>query len=70
MIASALTGLVRGVFGRPFYLAPKLHAMNVASGAVVVGFSAADEIEKLDRLKKAGSISDVEFAQLRAKLVS
>jgi len=36
----------------------------------VVGFSAADEIEKLDRLKKAGSISDAEFAQLRAKLVS
>jgi hypothetical protein len=35
----------------------------------VVGFSAADEIEKLDRLKKAGSISDAEFAQLRAKLV-
>ena len=36
----------------------------------VVGFSAADEIEKLDRLKKAGSISDAEFARLRAKLVS
>jgi Phospholipase_D-nuclease N-terminal len=35
----------------------------------VVGFSAADEIEKLDRLKKAGSISDPEFARLRAKLV-
>jgi hypothetical protein len=35
----------------------------------VVGFSAADEIEKLDRLKKAGSISDDEFAHLRAKLV-
>jgi hypothetical protein len=35
----------------------------------VVGFSAADEIEKLDRLKKAGSISDVEFARLRARLV-
>jgi hypothetical protein len=34
-----------------------------------VGFSAADEIEKLDRLKKAGSISDAEFARLRAKLV-
>jgi hypothetical protein len=34
-----------------------------------VGFSAADEIEKLDRLKKAGSISDAEFAHLRAKLV-
>jgi hypothetical protein len=35
----------------------------------VVGFSAADEIEKLDRPKKAGSISDAEFARLRAKLV-
>jgi hypothetical protein len=36
----------------------------------VVGFSAADEIEKLDRLKKAGSITDAEFARLRAKLVT
>ena len=35
----------------------------------VVGFSAADEIEKLDRLKKAGSISEAEFARLRTKLV-
>ncbi len=35
----------------------------------VVGFSVADEIEKLNRLKQAGSISDVEFTQLRAKLV-
>ncbi|HEY2529652.1 MAG TPA: PLDc N-terminal domain-containing protein [Xanthobacteraceae bacterium] len=35
----------------------------------VIGFSAADEIEKLDRLKKAGSISADEFARLRAKLV-
>ena len=34
----------------------------------VVGFSAADEIEKLDRLKKAGSISETEFVRLRAKL--
>jgi hypothetical protein len=34
-----------------------------------VGFSAADEIEKLDRLKKAGSISDEEFSRLRARLV-
>jgi hypothetical protein len=33
----------------------------------VVGFSAADEI--LDRLKKAGSISDAEFTRLRAQLV-
>jgi L-lactate permease len=35
----------------------------------VVGFSVADEIEKLDRLKKEGSISEAEFAQLRARLV-
>jgi hypothetical protein len=35
----------------------------------VVGFSAADETEKLDRLKKAGSNTDAEFARLRAKLV-
>jgi len=35
----------------------------------VVGFSVADEIEKLNKLKQAGSISDAEFTQLRAKLV-
>src|SRR5271156_1352751 len=35
----------------------------------VVGYSIADEIEKLDRLKKSGSITDQEFARLRAKLV-
>jgi hypothetical protein len=35
----------------------------------VVGFSAADEIEKLDRLKKSGSITDQD-ARLRAKLVA
>jgi hypothetical protein len=35
----------------------------------VVGFSAADELEKLDRLKKAGSITDAEFARLRSRLV-
>ena len=35
----------------------------------VVGFSAADEIEKLERLKKAGSINDAEFTRLRARLV-
>jgi hypothetical protein len=34
-----------------------------------VGFSVADEIDKLDRLKKAGSISDAEFGRLRARLV-
>jgi hypothetical protein len=35
----------------------------------VVGFSAADEIEKLERLKKAGSITDAEFMRLRARVV-
>jgi Short C-terminal domain len=36
----------------------------------VVGFSVADEIEKLDGLKKSGAISDQEFTRLRAKLVA
>jgi hypothetical protein len=35
----------------------------------LVGFSVADEIEKLGRLKQTGSISDAEFARLRARLV-
>ena len=35
----------------------------------VVGYSAADEITKLDQLKKSGSITDDEFKRLRAKLV-
>lgn len=35
----------------------------------VVGFSAADELEKLDRLKAAGSISEEEHARLRARLL-
>src|SRR5262245_19229806 len=35
----------------------------------VVGFSAADEIAKLDQLKKSGSITEDEFKRLRAKLV-
>ena len=35
----------------------------------VVGFSVADEIQKLEELKKSGSISDAEFTRLRAKLV-
>ena len=34
-----------------------------------VGFSAADEIEKLDRLKSAKSISKEEYARLRARLL-
>lgn len=35
----------------------------------VVGYSVADEISKLDQLKKSGSITDDEFKRLRAKLV-
>jgi hypothetical protein len=34
-----------------------------------VGFSTADEIEKLDRLKAAKSISEEEYARLRARIV-
>jgi len=34
-----------------------------------VGFSVADEITKLDQLKKSGSITDAEFQRLRARLV-
>ena len=34
-----------------------------------IGFSVADEIGKLSRLKEAGSISDAEFSRLRARLV-
>ena len=35
----------------------------------VVGYSVADEIDKLQGLKKSGSITDEEFARLRLKLV-
>ena len=35
----------------------------------VVGFSVADEIGKLDQLRKSGSITEGEFTRLRAKLV-
>ena len=35
----------------------------------VIGFSVVDEIEKLDRLKRSGSITDDEFTRLRTKLV-
>jgi predicted membrane channel-forming protein YqfA (hemolysin III family) len=33
----------------------------------IVGFSAADELEKLDRLKSAGTISETEYSRLRAR---
>ena len=35
----------------------------------IAGFSTADEIQKLDRLKSSGSISEQEYARLRARLV-
>jgi cbb3-type cytochrome oxidase subunit 3 len=35
----------------------------------IVGFSAADEIVKLDKLKAAGSITADEYGRLRTKLV-
>jgi membrane protein implicated in regulation of membrane protease activity len=35
----------------------------------MAGFSVADEIEKLNRLKSSGSISDREYTVLRARLV-
>jgi hypothetical protein len=35
----------------------------------VVGFSVADELGKLDQLRKAGSITEGEFTRLRARLV-
>ncbi len=35
----------------------------------VVGYSVADEIKKLDELKKSGSITAEEYQRLRARLV-
>ena len=35
----------------------------------VVGFSVADELEKLSRLKAAGEITQEEYARLRARIV-
>ena len=35
----------------------------------VVGFSVADELVKLDKLKADGAITDAEYQKLRAKLI-
>ena len=35
----------------------------------IAGFSVADEIKKLDQLKKSGSVTDEEYRRLRARLV-
>ena len=36
----------------------------------IVGYSPADEIEKLGKLKAAGSISDAEYQRLRTRVVT
>ena len=36
----------------------------------VVGYSAADELEKLDRLHASGKLSDAEYQQLRGQVVA
>ena len=36
----------------------------------IVGFSAADEIAKLDKLKADGKLTDAEYASLRAKALA
>jgi hypothetical protein len=36
----------------------------------IVGFSAADEIEKLSNLRAKGAISEEEYTKLRARLIS
>ena len=48
--------------------ARSVHAASVARDELrhMIGFSTADEIEKLDRLKAAGSINADEYARLRA----
>jgi hypothetical protein len=35
-----------------------------------LGYSVADELEKLDRLHQQGSLSDAEYQQLRAKALA
>ena len=55
----------RGIAERQSQLAQRVRT-NLRQ---MVGFSIADEIEKLDRLKNAGSISNEEFARLRARTV-
>jgi Short C-terminal domain/Phospholipase_D-nuclease N-terminal len=56
---------------------PKVTAQDVqlltkaeAAQSAVSGVSTADELAKLQQLKAAGAISDVEFENLKAKLLS
>jgi hypothetical protein len=75
-LVSPDTGSVIGVFAYLISQGRSMAERNIPQAQQandelrrVVGFSAADEIEKLDRLKKAGSISDAEFTRLRTQLL-
>lgn len=69
--------LVAPYLGAFIYLISQGHGMTEraqhAQAAVVdqmreqVGFSVADELQKLDALHKQGTLSDAEYQQLRAK---
>lgn len=48
----------------------KIHATNIAAPQFVSTLSIADELNKLAALKKDGSITDEEYAQLKGQLIS
>jgi hypothetical protein len=50
-------------------LDPGVRQLLVPSVTLALFASVADEITKLDQLKKSGSITEAEYARLRAKLV-
>jgi ABC-type multidrug transport system fused ATPase/permease subunit len=47
--------------------AQRTQAAEVAQVREQMGYSVADEVEKLDRLHQQGSLSDAEYQQARAK---
>lgn len=66
-----------GVFAYLMTQGGKMAERNAANAARVrdqlrdiVGFSAADELEKLDKLKANGTISAEEYGRLRARAVA
>ena len=65
-----------GIFAYLLTQGPGMMARNEAQAQKaqeklrqIMGYSAADEIEKLNRLKAAGSISEQEYGRMRARLV-
>ena len=50
--------------------AQKAQAAQVDAMKQQMGYSTADELEKLDALKQKGSLSDAEYQQARAKVLS